>query len=66
MVATEDNLSNMLYLKPQVLHISCHGIDKEQGTALDFQGEKKFLLLENEHGEGKLVNQKILNSLITT
>ena len=27
MVATKKNLSDMLQLKPQVLHISCHGIE---------------------------------------
>ena len=64
MVATENNLIEMLRLKPQVLHISCHGIEKSLGTQLD-NGDNKYLLLENEFGEGTLVSQKSLNSLIT-
>lgn len=35
MVATENNLSHMLDLKPQILHISCHGIQKSIGTKLN-------------------------------
>ena len=65
MVATQNNLSEMLQLKPQVLHISCHGIEKSGGTSLTKDEENRFLLLEDDNGMGKLVSEKILNSLIT-
>ena len=55
MVATENNLIEMLRLKPQVLHISCHGIEKSVATQLD-NSNNKYLLLENEFGEGTLVS----------
>ena len=56
MVATQNNLSEMLQLKPQVLHISCHGIEKSGGTSLTKDEENRFLLLEDDNGMGKLVS----------
>ena len=31
MVATKKNFKEMLRLKPQILHISCHGVTKSDG-----------------------------------
>ena len=64
MVATQENFSEMLLLEPQILHISCHGIEKKQGMSAYTKGENNFLLLEKETGEGELVSENTLNKLI--
>ena len=64
MVATLDNFSDMLDLTPQVLHISCHGIEKKQGMSAYTKGENNFLLLEKKTGEGELVSENTLSTLI--
>ena len=39
MVATKKNFREMLRLKPQILHISCHGVTKPDGQHLVFESE---------------------------
>ena len=67
MIATEDNFAEMISQRPQILHISCHGHDytRERKQYSQDEEEYKFLLLETELGQGKLVSEKTLNSLIT-
>ena len=65
MVATEDNFQEMLRLRPQILHISCHGHEMKQKMSIRNDDESRFLLLETENGMGKLVSEKTLNSIIT-
>ena|ERR1719438_95524 len=66
MVATKQSFTEMLEIEPQILHISCHGIEKEQGMNAHASGDNKFLLLEKETGEGELVSEKELNKLISS
>jgi hypothetical protein len=51
----------MLQRKPRVLHISCHGINKDYTETKD---DGDFLLFETELTEGKLISSKELKKLI--
>lgn len=69
MVATKNNFSQMLNKEPKVLHISCHGVDNMTSTMddnyeIDRKHDGKFLLFENDKGEGELISSKTLSALV--
>lgn len=48
-VATKENFEQTVRRAPKILHISCHGISRDNGN---------WLLFENPEGAGELVSEE--------
>ena len=53
MVATKKNLTRILNLQPQILHISCHGVTTK---------ESEHLVFETENGEAYKMGKKVIET----
>ena len=63
-MATKANFIDTMSKKPNVLHISCHGVRNTVNTmGFNYNSTADmghFLLFENEMGQGELVSAKLL------